>query len=101
MLRASAEIKFTLKGKDYFVDKYPLRPVFSFGDKLLFSGDIKSACKEYLYNHSYTVDIEFFTIEDEAYAAVRPKLKDRMSLTICAGRQIIGMAKAWNFTYEN
>jgi len=100
MLNAKAEITFTLEGRNYSGAKYPLRPSFRFGEGLLFSGNIKSDDKEYLYNRKYLVDIEFFTIEEEGYSAIKPYLSEGVDLVIQEGSQIIGLAKLNSFTYK-
>jgi len=99
MLRANGEIKFTLEGRNYAGGRH-LRPVFRFGEGLLFSGTIKSDSTEYLYNNVYTVDIEFFTVNDEAYAALIPVLADGLCLTIREGSRVIGIASLSNFEYD-
>ena len=73
MLRARAEIQFTLRGRNYRSGKH-FRPVFKFGEGLLFSGTVVSDDNEYVNNRAYTVDIEFFTVEDEAFCALQPVL---------------------------
>jgi hypothetical protein len=99
MLNAKAEITFTLEGRNYSSGKYPLRPTFRFGDGLLFSGNIKSDVTEYLYNNKYLVDIEFFTIEDDGYSAIKPYLNTGMDLVIQEGSKIIGLAILNSFVY--
>jgi len=101
MLNAKAEITFTLEGRNYSGDKYPLRPTFRFGEGLLFSGNIISDNKEYFYNKRYSVDIEFFTIEEDSYSAILPHLNIGMDLVIQEGSQIIGLAKLNNYVYTN
>jgi len=100
MLNAKAEITFTLEGRKYSGAKYPLRPSFRFSEGLLFSGSIKSNDEEYLYNKKYQVDIEFFTIEEEGYTAVKPYLSKGMDLVMQEGSQIIGLAKINSFSYK-
>ena len=99
MLKAKAEIVFTLEGRNYS-GKNVLRPAFNFGEDLLFSGQIKGDTDKYLYNQEYDVDIDFFTIEGEAYEAVQPLLKVDMDLAIQEGSRIIGLAKLVDFAYE-
>ena len=98
MLRAKAEIQFTLEGRNYRGSKH-FRPVFKFGDGLLFSGTIVSEITEYVHNRSYTVDIEFFTVEDEAYNALQSVLLPGMGLTIQEGSRITGIATLLDFSY--
>ena len=100
MLKARAEIMFTLEGRNYAVENRVFQPPFNFGKDLLFTGTIKSGHKEYLYNHEYETDIEFFTIENEAYSAVQPLLRQGMDLAIQEGKRIIGIAKLLDFVYE-
>ena len=98
MLKAKAEIQFTLHGRNYRGGKH-FRPVFKFGDGLLFSGSIISENDEYIYNKPYTVDIEFFTIENEAYNALLPILQPGMGITIQEGSKITGIATLLDYTY--
>ena len=98
MLKANAEIMFTLEGRAYS-GKINLRPVFSFGEGLLFSGAITSKYDEYLPMKSYDAEINFFTIKDEAYKAVKPLLKPDMKLTIREGKRIIGYSKLLDYVY--
>ena len=98
MLKAKAEIQFTLQGRNYRSGKH-FRPVFNFGDELLFSGTVVSDDNEYIYNKEYTVDIEFFTIEDEAYNALQSHLRPGMGLTIQEGSRITGIATLLDFSY--
>ena len=99
MLRAKGEIQFTIEGKNYEASNQ-FRIAFKFGDGLLFSGAIISSEKEYLQGHIYNVDIEFFTIEDEAYNAIKPSLGDQLDSVMCAGRKILGIARLWDFEYK-
>jgi len=101
MLNAKAEITFTLDGRSFSGNKYPLRPSFRFDKGLLFSGNIISDNLEYLINKKYMVDVEFFTIEDEGYSTIKPYLKDGLDLVMQEGSQIIGLAKLSNFTYND
>ena len=98
MLKAKAEIQFTLPERKYHSSKH-FRPVFRFGDGLLFSGTVLSEETEFLPNEKYLVDIDFFTIEDEAYNALQPLLKSGLGLTIQEGARITGIAKLVDFTY--
>ena len=98
MLRAKAEIRFTLQGRDYCGGKH-FRPVFKFGEGLLFSGTVVSENSEYINNREYTVDIEFFTVEDEAYNVLRSVLHPGMGLTIQEGSRITGIATLLDFSY--
>jgi len=100
MLKAKAEIQFTLPGRTYHGSKH-FRPVFRFGDGLLFSGTILSNETEYKPNKKYLVDIDFFTVEDEAYNTLKPLLKSDMGLTIQEGVRITGIAKLVDYTYAN
>ena len=98
MLRAKAEIQFTLQGRDYLGGKN-FRPVFKFGDGLLFSGTVVSENDEYIHNKEYTVDIEFFTVEHEAYNALQSVLRPGMGLTIQEGARITGVATLLDYSY--
>ena len=100
MLKAKAEIQFTLPDRTYHGNKH-FRPVFRFGDGLLFSGTIIGDETEYAPNKKYIVDIDFFTIEDEAYSALQPLLKSGMGLTIQEGARITGIAKLVDYTYAH
>jgi len=97
MLKAKGEIMFTLDGKNYTADQ--LRPAFMFAEGLLFTGGIKSDNEMYYQGQTYNVDIEFYTIEDEAYSTLKPLLKDIMDLAVCSGKRILGKAKLWDFNY--
>ena len=98
MLKAKAEIQFTLQGRNYVGGKH-FRPVFKFGDGLLFSGTVISNNDEYISNKEYTVDIDFFTIEDEAYHALQTILQPGMGLTIQEGSRITGIAILLDYSY--
>ena len=99
MLKAKAEIQFTIDGR-VFNKKY-FRPTFNFGNNLLFSGNLISDEDIYLYSHQYIVDIDFFTIEDDAFNVVSPILKFGMDLAIQEGaHKIVGNAKLLDFQYE-
>ena len=99
MLKAKAEIQFTLENRN-FNNRY-FRPIFNFGNGLMFTGFLKSDHNKYLYNQTYTVNIDFFTIKDEAYTAVKPLLKNGMDMAIQEGAsKIVGIAKVWDFEYE-
>ena len=99
MLSARAEIIFTIEGRNYSGEKYPLRPAFRFGEGLLFSGNIKSSNPMYFHNKKYLVDIDFFTIEDEGYAVIEPYLNVGMDIVMQEGSRIIGLAKLNSFIY--
>ena len=99
MLKAKAEILFTIDGRQF--DKKYFRPTFNFGNNLLFSGNLISNDDVYLQNHTYVVDIDFFTIKDEAYSAVSPVLKTGMDFAIQEGaNKIVGIAKLLDYKYE-
>ena len=99
MLKAKAEIQFTLNERKF--DKKYFRPIFNFGNKLLFSGNLISDDEIYLQNQTYYVDIDFFTIEDEAYSTISSILKPGMNLAIQEGaNKIVGIAKLLEFKYE-
>jgi hypothetical protein len=97
MLRAKGEITFTLDGKNYTADQ--LRPAFMFTEDLLFTGGIESDTDMYYQGKTYVVSIEFFTVEDEAYSALKPILKDNMDLAICSGKRVLGRARLRDFEY--
>ena len=100
MLKAKAEIQFTLPDRTYHGSKH-FRPVFRFGDGLLFSGTVSSDETEYTPNKKYLVDIDFFTIEDEAFSVINPILKPGMNLAIQEGsHRIVGIAKLLEYKYE-
>jgi len=97
MLRAKGEITFTLDGKNYTAEQ--LRPAFMFAEDLLFTGGIKSSEDTYYQGQTYNVDVEFYTIEDNAFSILKPILKENMELAICSGRRILGIAKLRDFQY--
>ena len=99
MLKAKAEIQFTINGRKF--DRRYFRPTFNFGNNLLFSGNLISDNEVYLQNHPYIVGIEFFTIEDEAYTVISPILKEGMDFAIQEGaHKIVGIAKLLEYDYE-
>lgn len=100
MLRAKGEIVFTLAGSNYTASNH-FRVAFSFGDGLLFSGTIKSDNSEYNEGQTYNVDVEFFTIEGEAFRLLEPVIKDDLETVMCAGSRILGMAKLTDFVFED
>jgi len=99
MLRAKGEIVFTLEGKNYTADQ--LRPAFMFAEGLLFTGGILSDAETYYQGQTYNVNIDFYTIEDEAYSLLKPLIKDYMDVAICSGKRVLGKATLHDFTYEN
>ena len=99
MLTARADIRFTLEGRSYSVK--PLRVAFNFGSGLLFTGEIISDHPVYSYNETYDVNVDFFTVEDDAYAALLPVLKPGMGITMQAGSRILGTAELSHFAYAN
>ena len=99
MLTADATIKFTLEDKNYSVK--PLRVAFNFGEGLLFTGEIISDHDIYSYNEPYKVNIDFFTIEDDSYSALKNVLLPNMGVVMQAGSQILGTASLSNFKYKN
>ena len=99
MLRAKAEIRFTLEGKNYVPDDQ-FRIAFNFGDGLIFSGTIRSNHAEYLQGEKYLTNVEFFTVEDEAYTALEPILIKGKTVSLCAGKRILGVAVLQDFVYE-
>ena len=99
MLAAKGEIMFTLQDNNYTASDH-FRVAFSFGDGLLFSGNIKSTHDEYIQGQVYHVDIEFFTIMDEAYELIKNNLKYELASTMCAGNRILGIAKLTDFIYD-
>ena len=98
MLTADAAIRFTLENKNYSVK--PLRVAFNFGPGLLFTGEIISEHPVYACNETYGVNIDFFTVEDDAYAALQSVLKPGMGVTMQAGSRILGTAELSNFVYD-
>ena len=98
MLNANAIIRFTLENKNYSVK--PLRVTFNFGPGLLFSGEIISDHEVYVYNKTYKVNVDFFTIEDEAYEALQPVLMSVTGVIMQAGSRILGTAELSNFNYD-
>ena len=98
MLTVKAEIVFTLADKNYTA-RDDFRVPFNFGENMLFSGNIKSNHKEYINNEKYMVDIEFFTIEGEAYEAVKHLLKAGSTLAMQTGSRLLGKAKLLELNY--
>ena len=100
MLRAKGEIVFTLAGSSYTASNH-FRVAFSFGNGMIYSGNIKSDNSEYIEGTAYLVDIEFFTIEDEAFILLQPVLKADLDVVMCAGSRILGIAKLSDFIFDN
>jgi len=98
MLKAKAEIVFTLSDKNYIARK-DFRVPFNFGEELLFSGNIISKHKEYINNEKYLVEIEFFTIEGEAYEAVKHLLQTGNTVVMQTGSRLLGKAKLLELDY--
>lgn len=108
MLIATAEIIFFKINEDSSSDdgldaRNILRPVFNFGEDMLFSGTIKndSSFTKYLYEKEYVVKVEFHTIENEAYEAVKPLIDLDMNLSIQMGSRTIGKAKLLDYIYRD
>jgi len=97
MLKAKGEIVFTLEDKNYVADQ--LRPAFMFAEGLLFTGGIKSDNDMYYHGQKYNVDVEFYTVEKEAYSILKPLLGDFMDLPVCSGKRILGKATLRDFIY--
>ena len=98
MLVANAEIKFTLEEKSYSAK--PLWVAFNFGPGLLFTGEIVSEHTTYSYNETYGVNVNFFTVEDEAYNALQSVLVPGLGVTMQAGSRILGTAQLSNFVFS-
>ena len=108
MLVATAEIIFYKLNENSSIDdgldvSNALRPAFNFGEDLLFSGTIKNdgSVQKYLYEKEYVIEVEFPTIEDEAYEVVKPLIKIGMDLNIQTGSKTIGKAKLLEYVYKN
>jgi hypothetical protein len=99
MIRGKVKIKPTTEGKSY-TQKEHLRLAFNFGDDLIFTGAIKGNHAKYECGMDYDVDVDFFTVDDEAYAMLKPKLKKGMKLVICEGKRIRGVAHLLDYTYQ-
>jgi len=77
-----------------------LRPAFNLGDQL-FSGNITSNENMYDWNHLYTVQVDFFTIDTpEVLSVVKDQLVTGRCYPIHIGKKIIGQAEMLTFTYE-
>lgn len=108
MLVVTAEIIFFKLNENSSIDdgldaSKTLRPAFNFGEDLLFSGTIKndSSLQKYLYEKEYVIKVEFPTIEDEAYEAIKPLIKIGMDLNMQTGSKTIGKAKLLDYVYRN
>jgi hypothetical protein len=74
---------------------------FSFGEGLIFTGAIKGEDTVYRCGETYTVDVDFVTVDDdEAYSLLQPVLKKGMNLSICEGKRIVGVAQLLNYSYQ-
>ena len=98
MLKAKAEIVFTLSDKNY-IARDNFRVPFCFGEDFLFSGNIVSNHEEYLCNEKYLVEIEFFTIEGEAYDAIKHLLLTGKTIAMQTGSRLLGKAKLLELDY--
>lgn len=107
MLMTTCKILFYECNDEYhpnggYTAKGTLRPPFKFVEGLLFSGTIKTmdiSLETFLFEKEYIVDVDFYTIEDEAYEALKPYLKIGMNLIISLGSKAIGEAKLLDYEY--
>jgi hypothetical protein len=101
MLKGKVRMTPMLYGKNY--KNHPhLRLCFLFGDDVKgfrLTGGVRSSCAEFLQGETYDVDVEFFTVIDDAYSKLKPILKKGMRLAICEGRKIVGDAQLLDFKY--
>jgi hypothetical protein len=100
VLKGKVQITFTLEGTNYKAGEH-FRVAFNFGENKLFTGQIRSSDSEYVSMREYCVDVDFFTVCDEAYEAIKHLLEDGMRLTVQAGSRVIGWAKLLSYSYGN
>lgn len=108
MIIAKAEITFfdldrNSSGYEGICAKKILRPAFNFGENLLFSGTVESdgIIETYIFEKIYVVQVQFPTIEGEAYQAIKHLIKIDMNLDIQNGSRIIGKAKLLHYIYKD
>ena len=100
MLKAKTAVQFTLEGKNR-AGGDRLCAAFNFGNNLLFTGRVGHDDDVFLFNNEYSVDVDFFTIDAEAFTLLQPVLTEGMDLAIQEGKRIIGIAKLLEFSYLN
>lgn len=57
--------------------------------------------QKYLYEKEYVIKVEFPTIENEAYEAIKPLIRIGMDLNIQTGSKTIGKAKLLDYAYKS
>ena len=80
MLKAKTAIKFTLEGKNR-AGGDRLCAAFNFGNNLLFTGRVGNDNDMFLFNNEYSVDVDFFTVDAEAYTLLQPVLAKGMDIS--------------------
>ena len=98
MLKAKTALKFTLEGKNR-AGGDRLCAAFNFGNNLLFTGMVGYDDDVFHFNNEYSVDVDFFTVDAEAYTLLQPVLAKGMDLAIHEGKRIIGIAKLLDFSF--
>jgi hypothetical protein len=93
------KVKMTLQSRSYRQHEH-LRLTFSFGEGNLFTGAVRSENLEYVAGVEYVVDVDFFTVNREAYALIESKLRNEMNLVICEGNRIIGEAVLLSYMFD-
>ena len=98
VLKAKTAIQFTLEGKNR-AGGDRLCVAFNFGNNLLFTGRVGNDGDVFVFNNEYSVDVDFFTVDAEAFTLLQPVLTKGMDLAIHEGKRIIGIAKLLEFSY--
>lgn len=108
MLTLDAKIYFDTKlensdALDNDLDtKKIIRPAINFGDGLLFSGSVKvnESTTMIKRGESYEVTVNFPTIENEAYGAIRSFLCPNAVFKIQVSSKVIGKCTMLEYSYE-
>jgi len=102
MLKTELEIVF-FQPKENVCDGIQatnLRPPFRFCDGYSFSGFIESKRHiQFIYGEHYNVNVNFPTIESEAYEVIKDILSFNMILIIHIGSEEIGKGKLLKYEY--
>ena len=98
MLKTKTAIQFTLEGKNR-AGGDRLCTAFNFGNNLLFTGRVGNDGDVFVFNNEYLVNVDFFTVDAEAFTLLQPILAEGMDLAIHEGKRIIGIAKLLEFSF--
>ncbi|MFD2334599.1 hypothetical protein ACFSR7_35600 [Cohnella sp. GCM10020058] len=101
MLLLKAKVMFE-GHKNNLSTKIALRPGVNFGNGLIFSGDIKpiGGVGDFLVlNEWYEVDIEMFTVEEEAFQAIGHLVKNGNPIVFQVGNRKVGRGEIIEYLY--